>query len=196
MLKVGVTGGIGSGKTLVCSVFKSIGIPVYNADIEAKKISNTDAETISKVKTAFGDDIYNNKGIDRKKLASIIFTDEDALKKINAIIHPKVRVDFKIWCKQYNHLPYVIQEAAILYESGAYKELDFTINVSASEETRIERVMHRDNTTFEQVKERMKNQLNDQERLRLADFNIINDENSMILPQILEIHKKLIRLKE
>jgi dephospho-CoA kinase len=195
MFKVGVTGGIGSGKTLICSVFSSLGIPVFNADNEAKIIINTDNDVILKIIELFGDDIYTNNSIDRKKLAAIIFNNKVALNSINSIIHPKVRDAFNEWCLQFSNMPYVIQEAAILFESDVYKELDYNITVSASETIRIMRVMQRDSVSEEKIKERIKNQISDQERLKLADFVIDNDNNKMILPQILEIHKKLIQLK-
>jgi dephospho-CoA kinase len=193
MSKVGVTGGIGSGKTLICNVFSKLGIPVFNADNEAKIILNTDKDVISTIKELFGNDIYINNSIDRKKLAEIIFNNEEALTKINSLVHPKVRLAFKKWCLQFSNLPYVIQEAAILFESEAYKELDYTITVHASEATRVKRVMQRDGVIEEKIKERIKNQMSDEERLKLADYVINNDEDTMVLPQILDIHQKLIK---
>jgi dephospho-CoA kinase len=193
MLKIGVTGGIGSGKTFICSVFSTLGIPVFNADGEAKTILNKDNDVISTIKELFGNDIYVNNSIDRKKLAEIIFNNEEALTKINSLVHPKVRLAFKKWCLQYGHLPYVIQEAAILFESDAFKELDYTITVNASEATRIRRVMQRDNVAEEKIKERIKNQMSDKDRLKLADYVINNEDDTMILPQILDIHQKLIK---
>lgn len=196
MLKVGVTGGIGSGKTLVCKVFSVLGIPVFNADQEAKNIINSDKDIKLKLKELFGDDIYSDHGIDAKKLAQLIFNNREAIQRVNSIVHPKVREYFKIWCLQYDHMPYVIQEAAILFESDAYKQLDFTINVHASEETRLKRVMVRDQISKEKVLERMKNQVNDDVRMKLADFTINNENDTMVLPQILEIHKKLTQKKK
>jgi len=195
MLKVGVTGGIGSGKTMVCEVFSVLGIPVFNADQEAKNIINSDKEIQLKLKELFGNDIYTDHGIDSKKLAQIIFNNREAILNVNSIVHPKVRAFFKNWYLQYDHMPYVIQEAAILFESDAYKQLDFTINVHASEETRLKRVMVRDHVSKEKVLERMKNQVNDDVRMKLADFTINNENDTMVLPQILEIHKKLTQIK-
>jgi dephospho-CoA kinase len=191
MLKVGLTGGIGSGKTIVGQIFERLGIPVFNADLEAKKITNTDLQIIQALKTEFGNDIYIKQEIDRRKLASIIFDDKDALKKVNAIIHPKVHAYFMDWCKNQD-TPYVIEEAAILFESGANNHMDLVINVHADELLRINRVVKRDHVTADMVKERMKNQLNDGERIHLADFTIYNDGKKMILPQILEIHKNIL----
>lgn len=191
MIKVGLTGGIGSGKTLVSKVFIRLGIPVFNADYEAKVILNTDKETIKQVKKEFGSEIYTDQGIDRKKLAEIIFNNITALQKINAIIHPRVRQYFYEWLKK-QKVPYVIEEAAILFESGANQELDLTINVHADELVRVGRVMLRDNTTEETVKSRMKNQMSDRQREKLADYTIHNNGDRMLLPQILEIHQHIL----
>ncbi|MGE0090492.1 MAG: dephospho-CoA kinase [Bacteroidales bacterium] len=193
MLKVGVTGGIGSGKTLICSVFEKFGVPVFNADRVAKNIINNDREVVLKFKELFGDDIYTDNQINSKKLADIIFNNKEIIQQVNSIIHPKVREYFIEWSSQYQIKPYVIQEAAILFESNAYKQLDFTINVQASKETRLKRVMLRDNVSKEKVIERMSNQLSDEQRVKLANFTIDNENNTMILPQIIEIHNKLIK---
>lgn len=196
MIAVGLTGGIGSGKTLISEVFNCLGIPVFNADYEAKKIMNSDEEVILQIKHEFGDDIYGIERINRKRLASIIFEDKSALKKINSIIHPKVRESFINWSIIKVDYPYVIEEAAILFESNAYKELDFTINVHAHELIRINRVVERDQVSVESVKSRMKNQLSDEKRISLADYTIYNDGSRMILPQILEIHQKILKRKK
>jgi dephospho-CoA kinase len=192
MIKVGLTGGIGSGKSLVGEIFNRLGIPVFNADTEAKIITNNDFDVIQKLKSEFGNDIYFDDEIDRKKLASIIFNDQNALTKVNAIIHPKVREYFNKWMNQYTDVPYVVEEAAILFESNAYKEMDFTINVHADELLRINRVVERDQSSVETVKSRMKNQLSDLERKKLADFTINNNSEDMVLPQVLEIHQQIL----
>ncbi|OFX26617.1 MAG: dephospho-CoA kinase [Bacteroidetes bacterium GWA2_31_9b] len=192
MHKVGVTGGIGSGKTLVCEVFKRLGISVYNADNEAKNILNSNAEVRKSIENYFGQDIYKNNSLNKKKLAEIIFNNNEAIQKINSIVHPVVRQNFIAWCKSHENKPYVIEEAAIIFESGVYKEFDYTINVFAPEQIRIQRVMERDKATIEDVKKRMQNQMNDDERMKLANFTIINDGTKMIIPQILEIHSKLV----
>lgn len=192
MLKVGLTGGIGSGKTIVCQVFEHLGIPVFYADVEAKRIINMDMEVIHALKGEFGEGIYlSGKEINRKKLASIIFDNEEALKKVNAIIHPKVHEYFNNWCKKQN-APYVIEEAAILFESKANEHMDITINVHADDLIRINRVIERDQTTKDLVKERMKNQLTDERRINLADYTIYNDGKKVILPQIIEIHNQIL----
>jgi dephospho-CoA kinase len=191
MIKVGLTGGIGSGKTLVSEVFNRLSVPVFNADNEAKNILNNDSAVIKQIKEQFGNDIYSAQGIDRKKLAAIVFNNSEALKKVNAIIHPQVRQYFYNWIKNQN-VKYVIEEAAILFESGANQELDLTINVHADEFVRIKRVILRDNTTEEAVKSRMKNQMSDQERIDCADYTIYNNGDRMLLPQILDIHQHIL----
>ncbi len=191
MIKVGLTGGIGSGKSLVSQVFIRLGIPVFNADFEAKEILNKDPEVIQQIKNYFGD-IYASKGVDRAKLATIIFNDQEALKTINSIIHPKVHQYFYTWIKQQQSAKYVIEEAAILFESNAHKEMDFTINVHADELIRMDRVKKRDHVSGDDVKRRMKNQLSDKERMNLADFTIYNSGKEMVLPQILQIHHKIL----
>ena len=191
MIKVGLTGGIGSGKTLVSEVFIRLGIPVFNADNEAKAILNKDTEVISQIKKEFGENIYSAEGVDRQKLAEIVFNNPQALSKLNAIIHPRVHQYFYEWLKRQD-AKYVIEEAAILFESNAYKELDITINVHADELVRINRVVKRDNTTEEAVKSRMKNQMSDGERIKLADYTIYNNGDKMLLPQILEIHQNIL----
>lgn len=190
MIKVGLTGGIGSGKTLIGEIFERLGVPVFHADYEAKVILNSDEKVIQQIKEEFGEDIYTAQGVDRKKLAEKVFKNPDALSKINAIIHPRVRKYFMDWMKKQN-AKYVLEEAAILFESNAYKEMDFTINVHADEQIRIKRVIDRDKTTSEDVKSRMRNQMSDQERIERADFTIYNDGSRMILPQVLDIHHKI-----
>jgi dephospho-CoA kinase len=192
MVKVGLTGGIGSGKTLVSEIFIRLGIPVFNADNESKTILNTDKEVIQQIINNFGA-LYTKNGINREKLASIIFNDQAALETINSIIHPKVREYFHSWTAKHVNAKYVIEEAAILFESNAYKELDFTINVHADELIRISRVIARDKTTAESVKSRMNNQWSDKERIELADFTIYNNGDKMVLPQVLEIHNQILK---
>jgi len=193
MFKVGLTGGIGSGKTLVSEVFKHLGIPVFNADQESKNIVNTNTEIIQSLKNEFGNNIYNEKGIDRRKLAEVIFNNQEALLKVNHIIHPKVREYFFTWTNRFKSKPYVIEEAAILFESKANIEMDFTINVHADKLIRIKRVVKRDKVNSELVESRIANQLSDEERIALADFTINNNGNEMILPQVVEIHNNILK---
>ncbi len=188
-LKIGITGGIGSGKSTVCRVFKIIGIPIFEADQVAKQLLQTRSEIKEGLIHLFGKEVYSEDGtIDRKKLAGIIFNDDVQLRKMNALVHPVVRNEFQQWVKQQNS-PYVIHEAAILFESGFYKMMDFTILVSAPEEERIQRVMQRDGVSEEQVKERLAKQWTDAERRKLAEKEIINDNKNPVIPEIIKLDK-------
>jgi dephospho-CoA kinase len=191
MIKVGLTGNIGSGKSLVCELFSALGIPVYNADLEARKILNS-KETILELQKRYGKDIALLNGeIDRKKLAGIVFTNPNELQKLNKLIHPKLRQDFANWAKKHNDEKYIIQEAAILLENNFHQQMDKIITISAPLEIRLERVIRRDGTNKEDVLARMNNQWKDGEKEKLSDFVILNDGNRMLLPQILKIHQEL-----
>jgi dephospho-CoA kinase len=172
---IGLTGGIGSGKSSIAKHIESLGIPVYIADTEAKKILDT-ADVIAKVIALFGDDILENGKIDRKKIAALVFQDPEKLKKYNAIIHPEVYLHFQNWVKQHNNYPLVIKEAAILFESGSYKDCDKIILVTAPKENRIQRVMKRDAVTREAVEQRMSHQWDDETKKSMSDFVIENIE--------------------
>jgi dephospho-CoA kinase len=190
MLKIGITGGIGSGKTTVCKVFETLGVPVFYADDEARKILQSN-NVVDLIKSFFGSSIVDENGkIDRLKLALEVFNDENKLKRLNSIIHPEVAKVFNAWVENHKESKYVIKEAAILFESGANKGLDKTVNVEAPLELRLERVMRRDNASEEKVLQRMKNQLSDEERKKLADYIIINDEKSAVLPQVIKLHEE------
>lgn len=191
MLKVGITGGIGSGKSTVCKVFATMGIPVFEADKVAKELMNTDEGIHTQLIDLFGSEVYlPDHTIDRKYLAAIVFNNKSLLTQLNSIVHPVVRQSFFNWCEKQN-TPYIIHEAAILFESGFYKFMDKTIAVVTSENERIERVMKRDGITIDLVRERIKNQWSDQQRMELADFVIGNNDDQLIIPQIVEIDKKL-----
>lgn len=191
MLKVGITGGIGSGKSTACKVFTAIGIPVFYADTEAKQLMHTHPEIRRQLIDTFGEAVYlPDRTIDRKYLAGIVFSNANLLAKLNSIVHPAVRNAFEEWCLTKN-TPYVLHEAAILFETGFNKLMDKTIAVVADEEERIERVMKRDNIPSELVRERIRNQMSDAEKIKLADFVISNNEDELILPQIIEIDKIL-----
>jgi len=191
MIKVGLTGGIGSGKTIVSKIFEYLGVPIYNSDYEAKKLYVTNIEVKEKIVNYFGSKAYFENGeLNKKLISEIIFKNTEALKKINSIIHPEVKNHFNNWLKN-QKTTYIIKEAAILYESGAYKHLDKVIVVTAPEKIRIKRVMKRDNTDKNSVKGRIKNQLNQKEILKISDFEIKNNEEEMVLKQVLEIHKQL-----
>jgi len=190
-IKVGITGGIGSGKSTVCAIFRLLGIPVFAADDEARNLMNSDQEVIDKLIHLFGKDIYTEKyELDRKKLANIIFNDDIQREKVNNLIHPAVRAAFEKWSTIQNS-PYIIHEAAILFESGFYKLMDFTILVTAPEEIRIERVMKRDGSDTKKVRERMVKQWPDAEKRKLASFELLNNNQDLIIPQIIKIDENL-----
>jgi dephospho-CoA kinase len=170
---IGLTGGIGSGKTTIANYFESKGIPVYIADDEARKIMQS-AEIIAAIKKIFGDAIFENEILSREKLAEIVFNNPEKLKQLNAIIHPAVREHFAGWILEHSTDPYVIYEAAILFESGRYEECDYIISVTAPIESRIQRVMQRDQTTREQVLKRINAQWTDEQRISKSDFVIEN----------------------
>jgi dephospho-CoA kinase len=191
MIKVGITGGIGSGKSTVCKVFKVLGIPVFEADSVAKQFMNSDTELRNQLIRLYGTSVYlPDQTINRKYLAGIVFNNPSLLGELNKVVHPIVRKAFESWCYD-QHSPYVLHEAAILFESGFYKIMDKTITVVVSEEERIQRVMKRDKVSLEMVQQRIKNQWTDEERIKLADFVIGNNEIELIIPQIVEIDKKI-----
>ena len=191
MLKVGITGGIGSGKSTVCRVFSVLGIPVFESDKIARELMNTDTEIKQQLVDLFGTAVYlPDHTINRKYLAGIVFNNPSLLAQLNTIVHPVVRKTFFDWCEK-QQTPYIIHEAAILFESGFYKMMDKTITVITSEHERIQRVMKRDGITLEMVNERIKNQWNDQQRMELADFVIGNNDDELVIPQVIEIDKKL-----
>jgi len=190
MLKVGITGGIGSGKSTICSFFEILGIPVFIADVEAKELMNTSSRIRSKLILSFGEDIYqSNHKIDRKKLANLIFNSPPLLEKVNSIVHPEVQTYFEEWCTKQSS-PYIVYEAAILFESGFHKKTDFNILVTAPEKERIKRVMLREHTTGEEVRSRISRQWPDQEKVKLANYTIINNNEELIIPQLIELDKK------
>jgi dephospho-CoA kinase len=178
---IGLTGGIGSGKTTIANYFRAAGIPVYIADDEARKIMES-PEIIAEIKNVFGNIIFENDILIRSKLAEIVFDNPEKLQKLNAIIHPAVKKHFSEWILNYKSAPFVIYEAAILFESGSYKNCDFIITVTAPVESRIERVVQRDKTTRENVLKRIAMQWNDEQRFSKSDFVIEN-----INPEIAKI---------
>ena len=191
MITIGITGGIGSGKSTVCKIFKLLGIPIFEADVVAKELINSNSEIKTELIRLFGNDIYTpNEGVDRKKLASIIFNDNIQLAKVNKLVHPVVRNEYANWVEKQN-TQYVIHEAAILFESGFYKMMDFTILVSAPENQRIERVIKRDKTLGKQIKERIAKQWSDEQKRKLATTEIKNADNDLIIPQIIKIDNQI-----
>lgn len=170
---IGLTGGIGSGKTMIANYMKSLGIPVYIADDEAKNLMQT-KEVIDAIVNEFGSEIIEKGSLSREKLAQIVFTNPDKLQKLNAIVHPAVKKHFETWLHNHHTFPFVIREAAILFESGSYRDCDAVITVIAPLETRIQRVIERDKTTREKVLQRMQNQWTDEQRIAQSDYIIYN----------------------
>jgi dephospho-CoA kinase len=187
---IGLTGGIGSGKTTLANYIKSLGIPVYIADEEAKNLF-LNPKILQKIKTAFGETIFENNLLSKDRLAKIVFNDAPKLKKLNDIIHPAVKAHFEIWLKQFSDKPFVVKEAAILFESGGYKECDVIITVIAPLKTRIERVIQRDQTSEEAVLSRINNQWTDEMRISKSDYIIENNDLSIAKGQLDEILKKM-----
>lgn len=191
---IGLTGGIGSGKTTIANYFAEMGIPVYIADDGAKRVMQS-TDIIEKVKAVFGQNIFDGEVLNRAKLAQIVFNDKDQLAKLNAIVHPAVKRDFELWMQEYENFDYVIYEAAILFESGRYKECDVIITITAPEEVRIERVIERDKTTREQVLSRMKMQWNDEKRISMSNF-VINNNNLKIAKEEVVKILKILNIKQ
>lgn len=189
--KLGITGGIGSGKTSVCRVFSVLGIPVFSADPIASDIMENDPEIRKKLNSIAGTDLFSNGFMNRKELADLIFNDASILAKVNSFIHPVVFDNFLKW-SEFQQSAYVIMEAAILFESGGSKLTDKIATVVAPLQERIERVMQRNNLTLGQVNDRIRNQMSDEERINYSHYVIRNSENDMIIPQVLQIHNDLL----
>ncbi|RZA02628.1 MAG: dephospho-CoA kinase [Sphingobacteriaceae bacterium] len=195
MLKIGITGNIGSGKTTVSKLFELIGIPVFYADDAAKILMVTDEALIAGIKQTFGNESYlDDKTLNRKHIADIVFNDETQLAKLNALVHPAVFRAFDAWAKQEvkDGVPYVLKEAAVLFESGSYQFCDKTIMVIAPLDLRIKRVMHRDSITQQEVLKREARQFTEEQKLQLADYVIKNDESELVIPQVLKLHEEFI----
>lgn len=192
MMKIGITGGIGSGKTTICRAFKLLGIPVFHADIEARQLQNSHPTIRREIIELLGERSYlSDQTLDRPYVASKVFTDRSLLDRLNEIVHPVVKEAFDTWCLAHTSAPYILYEAAILFESGRWDEFSKNILILADEQMRVSRVMKRDKTTEKAVRDRIANQLGDQEKIGLADFVIYNDGKQLVLPQLLEIDKQL-----
>jgi len=191
MLKVGLTGGIGSGKSTVAKIFETLGIPIYYADDAAKHLMNTDPGIRDVIIQHFGKESYNEGQLNRKHIASIVFNDEKKLELLNSITHPATISHANEWIQKQT-TPYIIKEAALLFESDAYKSLDKIIGVSAPLELRIERTIQRDHVTREEVVKRISRQMNEEEKMKRCDFVLINDEKELLIPQVMELHQKFL----
>jgi dephospho-CoA kinase len=190
MFKAGITGNIGSGKTTVCKIFEVLGIPVFYADDEAKKVMTEDAELISGIQKAFGNQAYFDDGsLNRKYIAGIVFNDKEQLTKLNALVHPATFRAFDNWVLLQTNVPYVLKEAALLFESDSYKMCDRTVIVTAPLDVRIQRVIGRDGITADEVKSRNDRQFTEDKKLALANDVIINDDTQLVIPQVLKLHE-------
>lgn len=193
MLRIGLTGGIGSGKSTVAKIFEVLGVPVYYADDAAKRLLNEDEHLKIEIKEHFGEETYKDGMLDRKYLGSLVFNAPEKLELLNKLTHPATIADAERWMKQQT-TPYAIKEAALIFESGAQQQLDYVIGVTAPAPLRILRTMQRDHVTREEVMARMDKQMDESIKMRLCDFVLKNDEQEMLLPQVLELHSKLLSL--
>ena len=193
MIKIGVTGGIGSGKSTVCRVFSLLGIPCYDSDREAKRLMNTDPALKTRISNLLGPEAYTPQGLDRTYVSARVFENSALLQQLNAIVHPAVAADFARWAET-QRTPYVIEESAILFESGADRGMDRTVAVVAPETIRIRRVCRRDQRDETAVKARIAHQMSDEERTRRADYVLKADEQELLIPQILKLHHHLLSL--
>ncbi len=191
MLKVGITGGIGSGKSVVCQVFETLGIPVFNADNAARHLMETDTALINAIKDALGEDCYSDNTPNREKIASVVFQDNDKLTLLNSIVHPAVLKYGALWMNKQTS-PYVVKEAAIFFESGSYTEMDIMIGVYAPKDVRIQRALQRGGITEADVLHRMSKQMDEDEKMKRCDYVIINDGKTALIPQIMHLHQILL----
>lgn len=191
-LRVGLTGGIGSGKSTVAKIFETLGIPVYYADDRAKELMNTNEALREKIKQLLGPEAYENNILRRDVVASKVFSNAVLLQQLNALVHPITIAEAEAWM-QAQQAPYAIKEAALLFEAGADKALDYIITVTAPQELRLKRVMQRDGSTAQKVQERMSKQMPEAEKISRSHFVIYNDEAQLLIPQVINLHQQLIQ---
>ena len=194
MLKIGITGSIGAGKSTVAGIFKVLGVPVFDADATAKNILNSDPQLREQIIAAFGSETYTNGLLDRKYLATLVFNNPDQLTKLNALVHPATISAANAWAKHWEAegVPYIVKEAALLFEAGTNVGLDFIIGVTAPEDLRIARVMERDHVTREEVLMRMRHQLDDTQKMERCTIVLDNNEKALLIPQVLALHQQFI----
>ena len=190
MLRIGLTGGIGSGKSTVAAIFETLGIPVYYADTAARRMMNEDAALKAQIIEHFGEGLYTDGKLNREQMAALVFNQPAQLSLLNSLVHPATIADAEKWMAT-RHSPYAIKEAALIFESGSEKQLDYVIGVKAPEDIRMQRAMQRDGISKEQVQARMDKQMNEQEKLNRCDFIIHNDEQSLLIPQVVSLHQQL-----
>lgn len=188
VLKIGLTGGIGSGKTTVAKIFELLQVPVYYADAASKRLLLSDPELITSIKKHFGEDIYTADGLNRSRLAGIVFENTEKLALLNKLVHPLTIKDAETWMSNQT-APYIIKEAALLFESGSGQGLDYIIGVQAPKPIRIERAMERDGATRDEVITRMNRQISEEVKMKLCDFVIQNGGQELIIPQVLQLHQ-------
>lgn len=190
-MQIGITGGIGAGKSMVCRIFAHLGVPVYDADTHAKALMTTDGILVSQIKKEFGDLAYHPDGLlNRSYLAGHVFQDQERLEKLNSLVHPRVAADYHKWVGRHRESPYVLKEAALLFESGAFHQLDKIVVVSAAEAVREARVLRRDShRTVEEFKRIVEKQMPEAEKLKRADYIIVNDETVLVIPQVIRLHE-------
>ncbi len=199
MLRIGLTGGIGSGKSTVAKIFEVLGIPVYYADAAARRLMNEDEELKKNIITHFGKESYVDSQLNRPYIASIVFNDKEKLELLNSLTHPATIRDANIWMQKIaesggQSSPYTIKEAALIFESGSVEHLDHVIGVYSPAQLRIQRIMQRDKISREEVLQRMNRQMDEDKKMKLCDFVIINDEQQLLIPQVLKLHDKLLDL--
>lgn len=193
MIQIGITGGIGSGKSTVCKIFTCLGVPVHDADAIAKELIVKDEELIQSMINNFGEETYFEDGsYNRAYIANLVFNDQSKLEKLNALVHPKVIEYSGIWASAHQHLPYVIKEAALMFESGSYLHNDFNIVVESPIEIRLKRICNRDSVNEESALKRINNQLSDEERRSKADLIILNDDAHSLIQQVMNIHQNIL----
>ena len=193
MLRIGLTGNMGSGKSTVARIFQSLGIPVYNADTEAKRLMLEDLELQKNIRESFGDMAFQNNRLNRSFLAGQVFNDPEKLALLNSLVHPVTIRDAERWMREQD-CPYILKEAALIFESGSDKNLDFVIGVKSPEALRIERAAKRDGVSQEMIKARMNRQMDEDEKMSLCKYVILNDECQLLIPQVLELHEKFLKL--
>jgi dephospho-CoA kinase len=191
MIRIGLTGGIGSGKSTIAKIFEVLGIPVYYADAASRRLMNEDPAIIKDIIQHFGEKSYTDGKLNRAYIASIVFNDPEKLTLLNSLSHPATIEDANKWIRQQSS-PYVIKEAALIFESGSAENLDLVIGVFAPAPLRIRRTMDRDKITQEEVKKRMERQINEELKMKLCDYVIINDEQQLVIPQVMALHQKFI----
>lgn len=191
MVKVGLTGGIGSGKSTVAEIFKVLGIPVFDADARAKELMAHDPEIREGLIGLFGERVFNNGKLDRAYIASIVFNNQYELDRLNALVHPVTIRAAEVWANQ-QQAPYVVKEAALFFEAGSAEGMDVIVGVYAPDPIRIRRVMSRDQVTIDEVKARMKKQISEVIKMRLCDHVVLNDGLTLVIPQVLALHQQLL----